>query len=228
MCCKTIGKAFRLILLDLKTGVRRIWPAGTALAALYSAYWVVMLFMDINAVPEDRLPVLYLAALFFSFCVPSAVYGHINDPGKGIAYTMLPVRADVKFAVMLLVSAVVFPLSFYTGIHALDCILTAAGGANGFAGMIWTSDNGLTFGSFWSDFGKICLYQSVFVLGNILLKKHKISLTVLLMLAVHGICIGIFDMGQSGHPLPGILYTYALPAAIWILSYQCFKRMQFS
>ena len=74
MCCKTIGKAFRLILLDLKTGVRRIWPAGTALAALYSAYWAVMLFMDINAVPEDRLPVLYLAALFFSFCVPSAVY----------------------------------------------------------------------------------------------------------------------------------------------------------
>lgn len=28
MCCKTIGKAFRLILLDLKTGVRRIWPAA--------------------------------------------------------------------------------------------------------------------------------------------------------------------------------------------------------
>ena len=114
-----------------------------------------------------------IAAQFFAFCVPAAVYGYVNNPSDGIGYAMLPVRVWVKFAAMMLVSVIVIPLTFYIGIYVLDCLLTAVGGGRGFSGMVWSTESGISPGGFWYDFGKICLYQSVFVLGNLVLRKHS-------------------------------------------------------
>ena len=175
--------------MDLRYGAGKVWPAGAVMAGLYLAYWTVMLLTGAGATPEDRIPVLYIAAQFFAFCVPAAVYGYVNNPSDGIGYAMLPVR--------------------------------------GFSGMIWSTESGISFGGFWYDFGKICLYQSVFVLGNLLLKKHKVALTLLAMLFLHGFCIGVLHLDKTGGVLPAILYSYALPVLIWILSYRCVRRLQY-
>ena len=69
--------------------------------------------------------------------------------------------------------------------------------------MIWSTESGISFGGFWYDFGKICLYQSVFVLGNLLLKKHKVALTLLAMLFLHGFCIGVLPLDKTGRSTSG-------------------------
>ena len=78
--------------MDLRYGAGKVWPAGAVMAGLYLAYWTVMLLTGAGATPEDRIPVLYIAAQFFAFCVPAAVYGYVNNPSDGIGYAMLPVR----------------------------------------------------------------------------------------------------------------------------------------
>ena len=95
--------------MDLRYGAGKVWPAGAVMAGLYLAYWTVMLLTGAGATPEDRIPVLYIAAQFFAFCVPAAVYGYVNNPSDGIGYAMLPVRTWVKFAAMMLVSVIAIP-----------------------------------------------------------------------------------------------------------------------
>lgn len=229
MCCKSgnMQRLGRLTLLDLRYGTGKVWPAGAVMAGLYIAYWVIMLLTGQAVTPGDRIPVLYVAAQFFAFCVPAAVYGYVNNPSDGIGYAMLPVRVWVKFAAMMLVSVIVIPLTFYIGIYVLDSLLTAVGGGRGFSGMVWSTDSGISPGGFWYDFGKICLYQSVFVLGNLVLRKHKVALTVLAMLFLHGLCIGVLHIDETGGAIPAILYSYVLPVLIWSLSYQCLRRLQY-
>lgn len=229
MCCKSgnMQRLGRLTLLDLRYGAGKVWPAGAVMTGLYIAYWVIMLLTGQAVTPGDRIPVLYMAAQFFAFCVPAAVYGYVNNPSDGIGYAMLPVRVWVKFAAMMLVSVIVIPLTFYIGIYVLDCLLTAVGGGRGFSGMVWSTDSGISPGGFWYDFGKICLYQSVFVLGNLVLRKHKVALTVLAMLFLHGLCIGVLHIDETGGAIPAILYSYVLPVLIWSLSYQCLRRLQY-
>ena len=229
MCCKSgnMQRLGRLTLLDLRYGAGKVWPAGAVMTGLYIAYWVIMLLTGQAVTPGDRIPVLYMAAQFFAFCVPAAVYGYVNNPSDGIGYAMLPVRVWVKFAAMMLVSVIVIPLTFYIGIYVLDCLLTAVGGGRGFSGMVWSTESGISPGGFWYDFGKICLYQSVFVLGNLVLRKHKVALTVLAMLFLHGLCIGVLHIDETGGAIPAILYSYVLPVLIWSLSYQCLRRLQY-
>lgn len=229
MCCKSgnMQRLGRLTMLDLRYGTGKVWPAGAVMAGLYIAYWVIMLLIGQAVTPGDRIPVLYVAAQFFAFCVPAAVYGYVNNPSDGIGYAMLPVRVWVKFAAMMLVSVIVIPLTFYIGIYVLDCLLTAVGGGRGFSGMVWSTESGISPGGFWYDFGKICLYQSVFVLGNLVLRKHKVALTVLAMLFLHGLCIGVLHIDETGGAIPAILYSYVLPVLIWSLSYQCLRRLQY-
>ena len=229
MCCKSgnMQRLGRLTLLDLRYGAGKVWPAGAVMTGLYIAYWVIMLLTGQAVTPGDRIPVLYIAAQFFAFCVPAAVYGYVNNPSDGIGYAMLPVRVWVKFAAMMLVSVIVIPLTFYIGIYVLDCLLTAVGGGRGFSGMVWSTESGISPGGFWYDFGKICLYQSVFVLGNLVLRKHKVALTVLAMLFLHGLCIGVLHIDETGGAIPAILYSYVLPVLIWSLSYQYLRRLQY-
>ncbi|HIZ88082.1 MAG TPA: hypothetical protein IAC03_08020 [Candidatus Coprenecus pullistercoris] len=217
----------RLTLLDLRYGAGKVWPAGAVMAGLYIAYWVIMLLTGQAVTPGDRIPVLYIAAQFFAFCVPAAAYGYVNNPSDGIGYAMLPVRVWVKFTAMMLVSVIVIPLTFHIGIYVLDCLLTAVGGGRGFSGMVWSTESGISPGGFWYDFGKICLYQSVFVLGNLVLRKHKVALTVLAMLFLHGLGIGVLHIDETGGAIPAILYSYVLPVLIWSLSYQRLRRLQY-
>ena len=75
--------------MDLRYGAGKVWPAGAVMAGLYLAYWTVMLLTGAGATPEDRIPVLYIAAQFFAFCVPAAVYGYVNNPSDGIGYAIV-------------------------------------------------------------------------------------------------------------------------------------------
>lgn len=222
-----LHKTLRLILADTGKGIRRVWPSAAATAGLYTVYWIVMLLTGAQAGPPDRVPVVYMAALVFSFCVPSSVYGFINDPSEGGIYAMLPLPPWIKFGTMMLVSAIILPFGFYTAAYILDCGLVLVSGGNGFSGMIWDS-GGTDFCSFWSDFGKICLYQSVFILGNIFFRRHKLSLTLLAVLAVHGIFLSIFRTESILNGPAFLIYSYVLPAVIWTVSYLLFKRMQLS
>lgn len=220
-------RAGMLTVADLKSGIRKIWPTAAVMTCLYLAYWLFMLLAEKPVTAGDRLPVLYLAALFLSFCVPASVYGYVNDPSDGIGYAMLPLPVPIKFGVMMLVSAVLIPLGFYVIIHVLDCALALAGGGKGFQGMIW-EPGGTDFCTFLSDFGKICLYQSIFILGNIGLRRHKTAVTILAMLAVHGLFMSIFQTGEVRSGIPYVLYAFVAPASIWAAAYLLFKRLQLS
>lgn len=211
---------------DLKNGIRGVWPTAAVMTVLYIGYWAVLLATGKPAGPEDRIPVLYIASLLFSFSVPATVYGYINDPSDGVGYAMLPLPAWMKFGTMMLVAAVSLPLGFYIAIYTADCVLALAGGGLGFSGMVW-EPGGTGIGGFLSDFVRICLYQSVFILGNICLRRHKIALTVLAMLAVHGIFMGAFHIEEIKGGILYILYSYIAPASIWIMSFLLFRRMQF-
>ncbi|HIZ86313.1 MAG TPA: hypothetical protein IAC04_07470 [Candidatus Coprenecus stercoravium] len=215
----------RLLRWEIRCGTVKIWPAAAIFSVLYAAYWVIMLLTGTAAGAEDRIAVLYIGAQFFAFCVPAAAYGHINSPSDGIGYAILPVGNPVKFASMMTVSVIIIPFCFYTWLYAMDSALAFAGEGNGFSGMIWAADN--AFCGFWSDFGKICLYQSVFILGNIIFRKHKVTFTILAMLLLHGLCIGVLHIDEIKGIIPVLLYSYVLPVLIWALSYQCLKRVQY-
>lgn len=207
----TSGRAWRLLLLDIRLGMRRIWPTAAVLAGLYAAYLAVTLMMGRDVGLDERSSVLFLAAMLFSFCVPAVVYGYVTDVSDGLRYVMLPVPTVVKFGVMLVVSTVIFPFCFYLCIYLMGGIFSSSG----------------PFWVFWADFGKICLNQSVFFLGNLLLRRHKIAFTALAMLLIHAVFSGLFHAdGVWGNVLTA-LYSYAAPVAIWGLSYCRLKHLQY-
>lgn len=215
-----------MVINDLRTGFRRIWPAGAVFVVLYAVYWAVMSGIGGESAPEDRIAVLYFSSMFFSFYVPAAVYGHINDPVDGLAYIMLPVPAMTKFAVMMTVSVLAFPLGFCILIYAVDIVAALAGGGRGFCGMVWEGAGGQSVSGFLSDFVRICLYQSVFVLGNIVIKKHKTALAFLAMLVFSGAAAWISEIAGDGSRLLKAAYAYLLPLLLWYLSYRMFRRIQ--
>ena len=222
-----LAKCWLLIISDIKKSAGRVWPVWAVMTLIYIGYWAVILMTGKTAPPVDRVPVLYLISMFFSFSVPAAAYGYINDSSDGACYAMLPLPARTKFGVMMLVAVVLVPLGFYLSTHLIDCVLTLVGNGKGFAGLIW-ENGGTDLRTFWSDFGKICLYQSVFILGNIALRKHKTAMTVLAMLAIHGVFIGMFQIDELNSGILYVLYSFVAPACIWAVSYLLFKRLQFS
>lgn len=214
----------RMVINDFRTGLRRIWPAGAVFVVLYVLYWAVMSGMGGESSPEDRISVLYFSSMFFSFYVPASVYGHINDPVDGLAYIMLPVPAMMKFAVMMTVSVIAYPLLFCILLYAVDTLAATAG--RGFCGMVWEGAGGQSMDGFLSDFVRICLCQSVFVLGNIVIRKHKTALAFLAMLVFSGSAAWISENAGDGFRLLKAAYAYLLPLLFWYLSYRMFRRIQ--
>ena len=53
-------------------------------------------------------------------------------------------------------------------------------------------------------------------------------MTVLVMLAIHGVFIGMFQVDELSSGILYILYSFVAPAGIWAVSYLLFKRLQFS
>lgn len=215
-----------MVISDFRTGLRRIWPVGAVFVVLYAAYWAVMSGIGGESAPEDRIAVLYFSSMFFSFYVPAAVYGHINDPVEGLAYIMLPVPATVKFAVMMLVSVIAMPLGFCILLYAVDTVAAVAGGGRGFCGAVWEGAGGQSVAGFLSDFVRICLCQSVFVLGNIVIRKHKTAIAFLAMLAFSGAAAWISESAGDGFRLIRAAYACLLPLLLWYLSYRMFRRIQ--
>lgn len=220
-------QVWKLFLTGMRYGMKKTWTTATVLTVLYLTYWAITLLTGATACAEDRIPVLYIAALFFAFCTPAEVYGFVNHRQDGILYAGLPVRTWVKFTAMLLVATVTLPLAFYIGIHLTDLLLTAVGGGSGFSSIVWNRDNGMTAGIFFSDFCKICLYQSVFILGNLVLKRHKTAITFLAMLMIHGFCMGVLHIDSLSGPIPEIIYSYVIPVLVWTLSFISLKRIQY-
>lgn len=216
----------RMAVRDMKCGIRRTWPAGAAVILLYAVYWVFGAVAEAGFVPSDRVTVMYFLSMFFSFSVPSAVYGHINDPAKGVEYVMLPVSVRSKFAVMVAVAVIAVPGCMYAVLYLIDSVLAAVGNGHGFSGMIWNGpeNRGVTVAV--SDFAGICACQSLFLLGNIVLRKHKIAVTLLVFMALHGAAALVPDVSGPAGRVFRIAYTYLLPVCMWTLAYRMFRNIR--
>ena len=190
----------------LKDGRKYIRNFGTSLivwCCLNAIFWIFNLLFGTSSDPAFRFGMLCTWTGLAMMMVPSKVYGNANLSREGVGFAMMPASSLEKFVSMFIYCAIVTPVVAFFGGYLVDAFLSIfpfggfekpihlyslnelvnmmndsegvirAGGNPGFPveaifpiGIIRT---GIVFG--------IIQWAAIFMLGNMIFKKHKAGKT---------------------------------------------------
>ncbi len=131
----------------------------------------------------------FFAMIIISFGMPSSLYGHITDKRKGSSFIMLPASAEEKFLSMIIVCLVIIPCVFLVVYLSCDALISVLDGNYEsttelfFPPEIYVGESGFGM-SVVSTYLFFAVQISVFLLGALWFKKHKIIFTILSCLAL--------------------------------------------
>lgn len=127
------------------------------------------------------------AVLIMSYGASS--YGYITNKKAGAGYILLPASTTEKFLSMLLNSAVIVPLVFFTVYFLGDALLSYLGLAEGGELFNASSSDNITGDNFKVNFGLLSFHIFsghilVFLLGAIFFEKRKVTKTIIFMIGL--------------------------------------------
>ena len=162
---------------------------------------------------------LCLAILYISF--PSQQYGKLTDRRSGADWLMLPASRLEKFLSMLIVSFVIVPCSFLVLYNLTDWILSLCDPTYGkalvsfrindlIAENVGLMINGepvlrLSGNGFWLIWLGVVSNMSIFLLGALCFRKHKIAGTFLCEIAVSIVFSTVISMLAVSGSFDGIV-----------------------
>ncbi len=215
----------RLILLDLSRAIRNIFPADLSIWIGYPCIlFISSLVFDISVQPHDRCTIIFLMSAIFSCYIPGGGFSHINGHNNTIIHIMLPINRNIKFFSLILTGSVIIPGLFILMLYLTDIltqhILKDLLPIHNVATLIHTL----------KEFAGIIMLQSVFVLGNILFRKHKIGYSFICLSLLCGIAFLILDLladTDIEHYAIGLfILRYILPIFIYISAYDRFRHIE--
>ena len=206
-----------LLLKDGKLYIRNFGTSLIVFCCLNAIFWVFNLLFGSSSDPLFRFGMLCTWTGLAMMMVPSKVYGTANLSREGVGFAMLPASSLEKFISMFLYCAIVTPVVVFFGGYLVDALLSLFpfGGfekpihlytINDFVhmmdnseGVVQSSNMEISFGDVFpigvmrtSLYMGIIQWAAIFMLGNMLFKKHKAGKTFACYLGISYLISTVF------------------------------------
>ena len=206
----------------LKDGKMYIHNFGTNLivfCCLNAIFWVFNLLFGSSSVQGFRFGMLCTWTALAMMMVPEKAYGKANLSREGVAFAMLPASSLEKFVSMFIYCAIVTPVVVFFGGYLVDALLSLFpfGGfekpihlytinevvrmIDNSEGVVQSSNMELSFGDVFpvgvirtSLYVGIIQWAAIFMLGNMVFKKHKTGKTFASYLGISYVLSTIFGL----------------------------------
>lgn len=192
-----------LLLKDGKMYVRNFGTSLIVCCCLNAIFWIFNLLFGSETMPPVRFGMLCTWTALAMLMVPSKVYGNANLSREGVGFAMMPASSLEKFVSMFLYCAIVTPVIVFFGGYLVDTLLSLFpfGGfdkpirlytLNEIVSRMMTDNEGVVqMGELsisattlfpigvirTSLYMGIIQWAALFMLGNMLFKKHKAGKT---------------------------------------------------
>lgn len=198
-----------LLLKDGKMYIRNFGTSLIVWCCLNAIFWIFNLLFGSETMPPVRFGMLCTWTALAMMMVPSKVYGNANLSREGVGFAMMPASSLEKFVSMFVYCAIVTPIVVFFGGYLVDAFLSIFpfGGfekpirlysMNEIVQMINDSEGVARVGEM--DFpiqqvfpigvmrttlyAGIIQWSAIFMLGNMLFKKHKAGKTIACYLGI--------------------------------------------
>ena len=208
-----------LLLKDGKMYIRNFGASLIVWCCLNAIFWIFNLLFGTTSDPLFRFGMLCTWTALAMMMVPSKVYGNANLSREGVGFAMLPASSLEKFVSMFLYCAIVTPIVVFFGGYLVDALLSIFpfGGfekpihlytinelvrlANDTEGVIQAGDTSIEFTNVFpigvirtSIYVGIVQWAAIFMLGNMLFKKHKAGKTFVCYMGISYVFSTIFGL----------------------------------
>ena len=206
-----------LLLKDGKMYIRNYGTGLIVVCCLNAIFWIFNLLFGTSSDPAFRLGMLFTWTALAMMMVPEKVYGKANLSREGVSFAMLPASSLEKFISMFLYCAIVTPIVVFFGGYLVDTLLSLFpfGGfekpihlytlnelvrmANDSEGVIQAGDMSLPINELF-HIGAIrfvfymlfVMWASIYMLGNMIFKKHKAGKTFACYLGISYLISTVF------------------------------------
>ena len=208
-----------LLLKDGKMYIRNYGTNIIVFCCLNAIFWTFNLLFGTSSQQTFRFGMLCTWTGLAMMMVPEKVYGKANLSREGVSFAMLPASSLEKFISMFIYCAIVTPIIVFFGGYLVDTLLSLFpfGGfekpihlytINDFVHMMDNSEGVVQSGNMELSFGDVfpigvmrtSLYMSIiqwaaiFMLGNMLFKKHKAGKTFACYLGIGYVLSTLFGL----------------------------------
>lgn len=208
-----------LLLKDGKMYIRNFGTNLIVICSLNAIFWIFNLLFGTSSDPGFRFGMLFTWTALAMMMVPEKVYGKANLSREGVGFAMLPASSLEKFVSMFIYCAIVTPIIVFFGGYLVDALLSLFpfGGfekpihlytINDFVHMMDNSEGVVQSGNMELSFGDVfpigvmrtSLYMgiiqwaAIFMLGNMLFKKHKAGKTFVCYLGIGYVLSTLFGL----------------------------------
>ena len=191
-----------LLLKDGKMYIRNFGTSLIVWCSLNAIFWIFNLLFGSSTMPPVRFGMLCTWTALAMMMVPSKVYGNANLSREGVGFAMMPTSSMEKFLSMFLYCAIATPLIVFFGGYLVDTFLSIFpfGGFdkpirlysmneivrmfNDTEGAVSAAEMDLPIEKVFpigvmrtSLYFGIIQWAAIFMLGNMLFKKHKAGKT---------------------------------------------------
>ena len=198
-----------LLLKDGKMYIRNFGSTLIVLCCMTAILWIFTLLFGKSADGASRFAIIVASAALAMMLVPSKVYGKANLSREGVDFAMMPTSSLEKFVSMFVYCAIVTPIVVFFGGYLIDAFLSVFpfGGfekpirlyslneiirmANDTEGVVNVGDFELSLEQVFpigvmrtSLYVGIIQWAAIFMLGNMLFKKHKAGKTIACYLGI--------------------------------------------
>ena len=191
-----------LLLKDGKMYIRNFGTSLIVWCCLNAIFWIFNLLFGSSTMPPIRFGMLCTWTALAMMMVPSKVYGNANLSREGVGFAMMPASSLEKFISMFIYCAIVTPIVVFFGGYLVDAFLSIFpfGGfekpirlysINEIIQMFNDTEGVVRAGEMdfpieqvlpigvmrTSLYANIIQWSAIFMLGNMLFKKHKAGKT---------------------------------------------------
>ncbi len=208
-----------LLLKDGKMYIRNFGTNLIVFCCLNAIFWIFNLLFGSSSVQGFRFGMLCTWTGLAMMMVPEKAYGKANLSREGVAFAMLPASSLEKFISMFIYCAIVTPVVVFFGGYLVDTLLSLFpfGGfekpihlytinevvhmMDNSEGVVQSSNMELSFGDVFpvgviriSLYVGIIQWAAIFMLGNMVFKKHKTGKTFASYLGISYVLSTIFGL----------------------------------
>ena len=208
-----------LLVNDGKKYFRNFGTALIVFCCLNAIFWIFNLLFGSTTLQEVRFGLLCVWTALAMMLVPEKVYGKANLSREGVGFAMLPASSLEKFISMFIYCAIVTPIIVFFGGYLVDTLLSLFpfGGfekpihlytlneimrlADDNKGVLQTGEMSVTFTDVFpvgvmrtSLYMGIIQWAAIFMLGNMLFKKHKAGKTFACYLGIGYVLSTLFGL----------------------------------
>ena len=214
-----------LLLKDGKMYIRNFGTSLIVWCSLNAIFWIFNLLFGSETMPPIRFGMLCIWTALAMMMVPSKVYGNANLSREGVGFAMMPASSLEKFVSMFIYCAIVTPIVVFFGGYLVDAFLSIFpfGGFDGpirlyslneivrmfndTEGAVRAAEMDLPIEKVFpigvmrtSLYFGIIQWAAIFMLGNMLFKKHKAGKTFACYLGIGYVLstlMGLVMVGNS-------------------------------